>query len=126
MPSLSFWLRPLLWYLLEMAFWIAAIVITVRLVKRSRAEKLLLTGLIITLVASVMGLPWTIYLSLYLGKAGVAINDIARILKGYNMFLVLLHASGIIFLVWAFWSRFRSDNRPVQSATGAEGEREGN
>ena len=99
--------------LLNVAAWIVAITFAVRMVRGGgdRAERFLLIGVSLMLVSSVIASIWAALmpgLVIELTEAGTNRVTIAIISSIVNLIRGLITLAGIVFLIYAFWRKFKT------------------
>ena len=104
------------------AAWIVAVVFAVRMVRNGggRPERLLLIGVSLMLANSVIASIWAAlvpWLVIELTEAGTDRVAIAFISSIVNITRGCISLAGIIFLVYAFWRKFKS--RQTQTISGS-------
>jgi hypothetical protein len=99
------------------AAWVVAIVFAVRMVKHggSKPERFFLIGAFLMLASSVVqsitaGLsPW---LPPKLIEAGTNYTTIGMIFSAIHFVRAFISLAGIIFLIYAFWRKFKTESAP--------------
>ena len=97
--------------------WIIGIIISARMLKRegSRAERLLLTGCIL-MFAEVAIRPFQhVFISWYFAQHGSDIEQIGLFSSFSGVPLSLMSLGGIVCLVFAFWTRWKSQGATQQT-----------
>ncbi|MFC2014305.1 hypothetical protein ACFLU8_05530 [Chloroflexota bacterium] len=106
--------------LIYVAAWIVAIAFAVRMVRGGggKAERFLLIGVSLMLVSSVVAsiwaalMPWVV---LNLTEAGSDRTTIAIVSSIVNITRGCISLAGIVFLVYAYWQKFKTGPTPVVS-----------
>ena len=106
--------------LIYVVAWVVAIVFAVRMVRRDgdRPERFLLIGVCLMLGSSVVqsitaGL--SAWLPPKLIEAGTHYRTVGMIFSAISFVRGLISLAGIVFLVYAFWRKFRTSQLPVIS-----------
>ena len=93
--------------------WVVAVVFAVRMFKHggARAERFLLIGVSLMLASSVVGsiftaiTPWIVF---WVAGAGGGAKNLGIVFSIIGAFRSLVSLAGIIYLVYAFWKKFRT------------------
>jgi hypothetical protein len=97
--------------------WTIAVILVSIMLKRGggKAERFLLVGVLLMLLRSLIGVfdpsiaPWLI------ASREMTSVEIARILAIYGLIKGVIGLVGIVFLVYAFWIKFKSENSSFHS-----------
>lgn len=107
--------------------WVVAVVLAVKMIRRGGAkpERLLLTGTSLMLASSFIGSVFAVIrplLILWLAQTSgaLSLNSIMPWFSGVSMFQGLVALAGIIFLVYAFWVKFKRGIQPVPEAVNTD------
>ena len=91
-----------------LAAWIAAIVLSVIMLRRGggRAERFLLIGSCLMLASKLFNVPTVLIVPLSV-DGGWGTDGALPVFSGVNLFLGLISLAGIVCLVYAFWIKFK-------------------
>jgi len=99
--------------------WIAAVIVTAMLVRRSggKAERLLLAGAVIYLVSSLLLIPSNLIISGLMSQGPEGISSISTVSTWIVMLRKVIGMAGLICFINAFWVKFNIKDSTLADTT---------
>lgn len=97
----------------NLVVWIVAIVLAAVLLRRGggRAERFIIVGASLKLFANLLNIPAAAIVP-WMVEGGATITHAASLMSGYEVLRGVIGAAGIIFIVCAFWVKFKGSQAP--------------